>query len=105
MTVAVGLHRVFTVENIARDEFEDHGSRLMTELLALERVGSVADSAVSLDLDNRRVEIEVIGLGPSFDEAAETADAAIRSAIHAAGGATPGWVVVTQEKHAELVDA
>lgn len=74
----------------------EHVDRVMQELLNLEgEGGTIFDSAIGLDTENRRVEIEVsvfaADLEAAFAEAAPSARAAIRTAIHAAGGFTPGW--------------
>lgn len=105
MTVAVELHHIFTVNNLDPDKFEDEGSALMDALLALEKDDDCGDSAVSIDVGRRRIEIEVVGFGDNFEDAAERADSCIRAAIHAVGGATPTWEPVTISEHRQLVDA
>lgn len=105
MTVVVELHHIFTVNNLDPDKFEAEGSALMDALLDLEKAGACSDSAVSIDIGRRRIEIEVVGVGDNFEEAAERADSCIRTAIHAVGGATPTWEPVTISEHRQLVDA
>ncbi|MCW2736111.1 hypothetical protein [Nocardioides sp.] len=65
----------------------------------------ISDPAVSYDSDLRLVTIEVVAESDDFDDAVVTADSCIRSAIHAAGGATPGWTVERLSQKAELADA
>ena len=102
--VAVELRRVFHVEEIDRDDLEAQVDALMEALLDLEDDG-FGDSAVGVDLGRAIVDVEVVGRGDSFDEALAKADSSIRAAIHAIGGATPGWVVLTTSQHAELLPA
>jgi hypothetical protein len=78
--------------------------QVLNELLQLED-DTLADSTVSADLAQNLVTIEVTGMGADFDEALATASSAIRTAIHAAGGATPDWTFEPRAQHAELVSA
>ena len=103
-TTSVGLRRSFTVVHTNNPEqFEAHAGALMEALLALEGSSEISGSAVSLDMDANSVEIEVVGNGPTFEEAVAAADSCIRSAIHSAGGSTPEWVLVTISEHNERV--
>jgi hypothetical protein len=84
--------------------------RIMDELLVLEAAGcKIADTALSLDLVNDRVEVELLSWGEGFDEAAMNANSCLRAAIHAAGGSTPDWhwniVVRNAAEHHDLADA
>lgn len=66
--------------------------RLMQELLNLEACNPVlADSGVGLDLSAMTVEVTLSIHCENIDEALHEATSAIRTAIHAAGGGTPGW--------------
>lgn len=105
MNLSIELRLELAVLNITREQLEAQGAELMEQLLALEAPDKLADPAVSLNLDDFTVEVEVIGFGPTFEEALACADSSIRSAIHAIGVATPGWDVVTRAQNAELVDA
>ena len=65
---------------------------VMQALLHLEEVDQrLSDSSVSLDLGEMRVVIEVDVAGDDYQEGVGHAFGAIRTAIHAAGGATPEW--------------
>lgn len=70
-----------------RDAFSRHLDEVMEELIRLE----VLDPFVGGDLAQGHVEIS-LGVTASSDlEAAQKAFTCIRSAVHAAGGATPDW--------------
>lgn len=65
---------------------------VMTALVSLEQVDpSLSDSAIGLDLSKKEIEISVSSECASIDDGVRHAVAAIRTAIHAAGGATPEW--------------
>ena len=65
---------------------------VMETLLDLEQVDPLlSDSAIALDLSNKEIEISVSSESASIEDAVRHAMAAIRTAIHAAGGATPEW--------------
>ena len=64
----------------------------MTALLDLEHVDPLlGDCAIALDLSKKEIEISVSSECASIDDGVRHAMAAIRTAIHAAGGATPEW--------------
>lgn len=65
----------------------------------------ISDPAISYDSERKLVTIEVVAENEDFDDAVLTANSCIRSAIHAAGGATPGWAVEKRSQKAELADA
>lgn len=88
--IAVQLTRAFEVH--ADGPLEEHVDLVMNELLALES-DTIRDADVSGS--RGRVEVSIYSIGNTFDQAAEFGDAAIRAAIHAAGGHTPDWVPVT----------
>lgn len=66
---------------------EEHLDDVMRELDGLQAV----DSSIDLDLSDRSVRFEVLAQAANPIEAVNVASAQIRSAIHAAGGATPDW--------------
>ncbi|NLG22241.1 MAG: hypothetical protein GX555_12525 [Actinomycetales bacterium] len=111
--INVGLQLRFTVSGVTREELRLHVDAVMDQLLVLEEAaGAVVHSgAVSLDLGSSKVTIELVGVGETFDEAQAAADGAVRTAIHVAGGHTPGWNregEPTYERdavRAELIDA
>jgi hypothetical protein len=90
MTVGISIHWTFTFGGHA-DLFE-HADAVTAALLEQERcTPEVVDSAVSADRGARVMEIEVTVQASSEDEAIAVGQAAIRSAIHAAGGGTANW--------------
>lgn len=90
MTVAMSIHWRFTVEGDV-DLFEQ-ADAVTEALLDQERcTPEVRDSAVSADRSERAMEIEVTVHAASEQEAIAIGHAAIRSAIHAVGGATAQW--------------
>lgn len=75
-----------------RDEISARVSAVMDALLDLESVDArLTNSAVSLDLTAMTVTVEISVAGIDYDESIAHALAAIRTAIHAAGGSTPDW--------------
>lgn len=101
--IAVQLTRAFQVHGDG--DFEQHTDELMDELLKLES-DTIRDVDVAGSLTERCVEISVYAIGEDFDAATELADAAIRTAIHAANGHTPDWVAIRKlVDMAELVPA
>lgn len=65
---------------------------VMTALLSLEQVDPLlSDSAIALDLSKKEIEISVSSECAAIEDGVRHAMAAIRTAIHAAGGATPEW--------------
>jgi hypothetical protein len=83
-----------------RDEMTD---RVMEELLNL----GVQDPSVGGSLTSGEVQISLTLNASTKREAISKANALMRTAIHAAGGATPGWPTLSPEgkPHAELIDA
>ena len=70
----------------------DEVERIMEHLLKLESSDDrLMDAAVGLDLDLMSVEISMSAEGATFEEGLAIALAAIRTAIHSAGGSTPDW--------------
>lgn len=90
MTVAIFIHWRFTVQGHV-DLFA-HADAVTKALLEQERcTPEVMDSAVSADRSGRIMEIEVTVQAASEHEAIAIGQAAIRSAIHTAGGSTAQW--------------
>ena len=101
----VKLTKGFIVSGAA--DLDAHTDVVMDQLVALEDE-RISDADVSVDFSKDSVEISVVAHADSFDEAVEQADAAIRTAIHAAGGSTAGWTRVKftpQTSNADLVHA
>ena len=75
-----------------RDSLVPQVDGVMQALLDLEEVDQrLMDSGVGLDLGEMRVVIEVDVAGGDYQECVSHALGAIRTAIHAAGGATLQW--------------
>lgn len=97
----VMLTREFQVQC---EDLEAHLDLVMEELLALESVDLV-NSDISASLETGAVEVSIVAISRLDDDseaflaAIEAADAAIRTAIHAAEGHTPGWVSAAQVTH------
>ncbi|WP_435107983.1 hypothetical protein [Nocardiopsis synnemataformans] len=76
-----------------------HGERVMQELLKLERCNEdFTDSTVSTDAARKTITVELLVFGKSDTNAvlARALDV-IRTAAHAAGGATPNWPSVSEQ--------
>lgn len=71
---------------------EDHLDEVMNQLVTLEEGdGRITDPDISASLADGDVEISVVVEAENTDEAAKIGNGAIRCAVHAAGGHTPGW--------------
>lgn len=107
MTTELQLEAHFTLTTIEDVEtIQEHVGLVMEELVKLSLTDcGIADPAVSLDLSDNTVVIEVLAFGDGFDETVAAADSCIRAAIHSAGGATPTWNVEKRSQRAELVTA
>jgi hypothetical protein len=90
MPVSMFIHWTFAVAG-SGDVF-GHADAVTEGLLEQERcTPEITDSAVSADRSKRVMEIEVTVQASSEHEAIAVGQAAIRSAIHAAGLGTPWW--------------
>jgi hypothetical protein len=68
------------------------GDRVMSCLLDLESADPrLADSAVSLDAGTKVMTVGLVVAGTDYEETVAHALNSIRTAIHAAGGATQDW--------------
>lgn len=91
MTVACRWQFLVTAAG-DRDSLVAQVDGVMQALLDLEDVDSrLSDSGVSLDIGVMHVAIEICVSGDDYQECVNHALGAIRTAIHAAGGATPDW--------------
>ena len=64
----------------------------MQELVKLEALYvDLADPAVSTEVDRGAIVVELVTSGPDYATALQRALDIVRTAIHATGGATPGW--------------
>lgn len=104
--VEVRLTRTFLVQGSG--DLDAATDAVMEEMVKLESE-DLCDSNLSANLADNIVELEMVGRAQTFDVAVERADSAIRTAIHAAGGATPNWSpameFIPTELHAEPVNA
>lgn len=87
-------------------DLDHHLDQVMTALMAIEAADDrISDSDYTATIKTGFVCINSSAKASTFDEAAAVAMATIRSAIHAAGGFTPGWesndYVVTGKETAE----
>lgn len=92
MTHQVEICSVFALEHAGAGDISRRAEAVMRELLQLEDADNVLDAAVSADITRREVTIELIGCGPDQMQALLNGISAMRAAIHAAGGATLGWL-------------
>ncbi|XRQ09505.1 hypothetical protein ACN3XK_00905 [Actinomadura welshii] len=94
----VGLEfKMLLVPGTSSEDVHAHGERVMEELLRLEDCNSdFTDSAVSTDAEASILRVELLILNTA-DPTAALARALdlIRTAAHAAGGATPSWPSVS----------
>jgi len=92
---------------ISNDEAADIPAdldRVMIELLSLEScTETLTDSAIGLDLAEMSAEISVSVEAESPEAAIALAMSSIRTAIHAAGGSTAGWLSVSEVVGAGIV--
>jgi hypothetical protein len=97
------LEAGFTMTGGSVEERDEMTDRVMEELLKLE----VEDPSVGGSLTSGEVQISLTIEASSKKEAISKTNGLIRTAIHAAGGATPGWPTFRSEgtPHAKLVDA
>lgn len=92
--------------NVGREQLEVITDNLMGRLADLCGPDSeVDDPALSLDLGDSRLSVELLVRAADFAAAVEIADAALRTAVHAAGYGTSGWLVEKRAQRAELIDA
>ena len=87
-------------------DLDSHLDQVMTALMAIEAADDrISDSDYVATVKTGFVRINSSATAETFDEAAAVAMATIRSAIHAAGGFTPGWesndYVITGQETAE----
>jgi hypothetical protein len=87
-------------------DLDQHLDHVMEALMALEKADTrVTDSDFDAEISSGFVRINSSATAVTFDGATAIAMATIRSAIHAAGGFTPGWestdYIVTGKETAE----
>lgn len=91
MNFLVALDCLVTISDEAGEApdvlIEDHLDEVMEEM---ERLGA-GDPSIDLDLTCGKVGFSVLVLADNPLDAVDAASSVVRSAIHAAGGATPNW--------------
>lgn len=89
--VVVNIH-VNSEQPVAKEEFHKRATRLMDELMALNRINdAINDPVVSSDAGESLLTVEIIVASRDPFEATSTALTVLRTALHAAGAGTPGW--------------
>jgi hypothetical protein len=98
----------FTVSDSDTDELVDaerlgeHVQDVMSNLLDYETANpDISDTAIGIDATLGHVEIELVVVAETLNDAMLAGNAAIGNAIHAAGGVTPGWMSVVGTGHVE----
>jgi len=87
---------------VVPDDLEQVLDRVMAEL---ERLGNVEDPDLTASLAKGEASIMLTVEGADALDAAGTGLAAIRTAFHASGVATPKWPTFTSSELVDLVDA
>ena len=81
------------------EDLHKEGERLMEELLTLEEINEdVEDAATSTEADRGVVIVELLVTAGSAGDALTKFLTIARTAIHAIGGATPGWDTPAQQR-------
>jgi len=89
--VGIFVHAEYILSGCQHAEcLHKHVERVAEEMLKLED-DTIADSTFSADASTWTVEVELTARGNDYEEAENRARAAIRTAVHAAGGMTPEW--------------
>ncbi len=70
------------------DDFDEQTDQLMDALMDLH---DITDPDIAVSLTEGIIDVSMIVEVDAFDEAANKSRSAVRSAIHAIGGWTPGW--------------
>jgi hypothetical protein len=90
MSIAAAWQFIIVPDGVA--DVEAEAEAVMGSLVDLEQVDDrLSDSAVGVDLAAMTLDVELTVKGDGYQDCVQHALAAIRTAIHSAGGATPGW--------------
>jgi len=90
MSIAVTWQFIIIPDGVT--DVEAEAEAIMESLVDLEQVDlRLSSSAVGLDLAVMTLDVEVTVRGDDYQDCIQHALAAIRTAIHSAGGGTPGW--------------
>ncbi len=110
--VMVAVERSFLVPPGGGTSVHQRAEAVMAELVELSEIGTILDSTVSADAQRGEFTVEVTVAAEDLDDGIARAMAAMRTAIHAVGDATPGWPshedvmeMIAQTMRAELVEA
>ena len=100
----VAIQLRLTFEFSSASEPEDIYDAVTNALFDLEAVSpSLHDADVTANLGKSTITLSVVGEGETFEAASANASSAIRSAIHASGGATVGWEETVETVRAQAV--
>lgn len=77
-----------TPPGVDRDAFEEHVEAVLVELSALD---GISDADAMVDYSQPKVTFSMVVTSDAPSQAVERAVMSMRTAIHAAGGGTPGW--------------
>ncbi len=90
MSIAVAWRFIIIPDGVT--DVEAEAEAIMESLVDLEQVDlRLSDSAVGVDLASMTLDVELTVKGDDYQDCIQHAVAAIWTAIHSAGGATPGW--------------
>jgi hypothetical protein len=90
MSIAATWQFIIVPDGVA--DVEAEAEAVMGSLVDLEQVDDrLSDSAVGVDLAAMTLDVELTVKGDDYQDCVQYALSAIRTAIHSAGGATPGW--------------
>lgn len=90
MSIAVAWQFIVVPDGVT--DVEAEAEAIMDSLVDLEQVDDRLSSvAVGLDPAAMSLDVEVTVTGADYEDCVNHALVAIRTAIHSAGGATPGW--------------
>jgi hypothetical protein len=91
----IRLSLTFSVSGV--DDLDAHTDAVLSALIDLETANPLlADSDLEAVLSKSLVTVAILSTAETVDMAEQNALAAIRTAIHTAGGATPEWDSVAQ---------
>jgi hypothetical protein len=91
----IRLSLTFSVSGVT--DLDAHTDAVLNALMDLETANpSLADSDLEAVLSKSLVTVAIVSTAETVDMAEQNALAAIRAAIHSAGGATPEWDSVAQ---------
>lgn len=100
----VAIQMRLTFEFSSHSDPEEIYDAVTKALFDLESVSmSLHDADVTANLGKSTISLSIVGEGENFEAASTNATSAIRSAIHASGGATLGWEETVELARADAV--